>query len=226
MKLLATVLLATLLWIPPAFADELTELAQTNRLLQAEFELAKSQKLYFIFDLQAAEILYRVSGVTVARLPILSLRSWGRPADGIAYSLEKRSARKEPEREQIAIPDGKEEETPAPPPKPLKPGEAPKAPELQALEIADMPTEYTLQLNDGTLLTVRATLADGASFKEKIRYYYDKYSWFVTRPLISISRHRQGSSYNEMLLTLPEREARMLYWSFQEGGRCLVRWPS
>jgi hypothetical protein len=28
-----------------------------------------------------------------------------------------------------------------------------------------------------------------------------------------------------MRLTLPAREARMLYWSFQEGGRCLVRWP-
>ncbi|NJC89006.1 MAG: hypothetical protein FIB02_10850 [Desulfuromonas sp.] len=208
-----------------AAADEFAELTQTNRLLQAEYELAKSQKLYFIFDLQASEIFYRVSGITVAKLPILSLRSWGRPADGIAYTLTKRTARKEPEREKIAIPDGKEEAKPATPPPPPKPGEAPKAPELQALEIADMPTEYTLQLDDGTLLTVRSTLSEKADFKEKLRYYYDKYSWFFTRSLISISHHRQGTSYNEMLLTLPEREARMLYWSFQEGGRCLVHWP-
>lgn len=224
MRLLLTIFL-TLLLSGPATADELTELAQTNRLLQAEFALAKSQKLYFIFDLQASEILYRVSGVTVAKLPILSLRSWGRPADGIAYTLTKRTARKEPEREQIAIPDGKEEAKPAAPTPPPKPGDAPRAPEVQALEIADMPTEYTLQLDDGTLLTVRSTLAENVSFKEKIRYYYDKYSWFITRPLISISQHRQGNTYNEMLLTLPEREARMLYWSFQEGGRCLVHWP-
>ncbi|TLM67701.1 MAG: hypothetical protein FDZ69_04190 [Deltaproteobacteria bacterium] len=225
MRLLATLLLTILFWVPAAAADDVAELAQTNRLLQAEFELAKSQKLYFIFDLQASEILYKVSGVTVARLPILSLRSWGRPADGIAYTLAKRTARKEPQREQIAIPDGREEEKPTPPPAPPKPGEPPKAPDLQALEIADMPTEYELQLDDGTLLSIRSTLPENASFQEKLRYYKDKYSWFISRSLISLSQHRQGSSYNEMRLTLPEREARMLYWSFQEGGRCLVHWP-
>lgn len=225
MRLLTTIFLTLLLWVPAVSADELAELAQTNRLLQAEFDLAKSQKLYFVFDLQASQILYKVSGVTVAKLPILELRSWGRPADGIAYTLARRTARKEPEREKIAIPDGKEEAKPTPPPAPPKPGEPPKAPDLQALEIADMPTEYTLQLDDGTLLTIRATMPENAGFTEKLRYAYDKYSWFVTRPFISISHHRQGSSYNEMRLTLPDREARMLYWSFQEGGRCLVRWP-
>jgi hypothetical protein len=222
---LLTLVIFLLLWAPLASADESADLAQTNRLLQAEYDLAKSQNLYFIFDLQTSRILYRVSGTTVAELPILSLRSWGRPADGIAYTLSKRTARKEPTREKIAIPDGKEEEKPASPKPPPKPGEAPKPPDVQALEISDMPTEYTLLLNDGTLLTVRTTLPETADYKEKFRFYYDKYSWFVTRPLISISQHRQGNTYNEMLLTLPEREARMLYWSFQEGGRCLVHWP-
>ena len=224
MRLFLTIFFSLLLWVPSATADELAELVQTNRLLQAEYELAKSQKLYFIFDLQAAQILFKVSGVSVAKLPILSLRSWGRPPDGIAYTLEKRTARKEPTREQIAIPDGKEEPKPATPP-PAKPGEAPKAPELQALEIADMPTEYDLRLDDGTLLAIRSTLPATAGFKEKFRHYLDRYSWYISRSLLSISHHRQGTEYNEMLLTLPEREARMLYWSFQEGGRCLVRWP-
>ena len=218
-------LLMLLLFVPIAAADELVELAQTNRLLQAEYELAKSQKLYFIFDLPAARILFKASGITLAEAPILSLRSWGRPADGLTYTLAQRTARKEPEREQIAIPDGKEEEKPAAPVPPPKPGEAPKPPALQALEINDMPTEYTLELDDGTLLTVRAPLAADVDFKEKFRYYLDKYSWYVDRPLKSIWHHRQGTKYNEMLLTLPEREARMLYWSFQVGGRCLVHWP-
>ena len=223
MRLILTIILSLLLWLPAAAADELAELVQTNRLLQAEFELAKSQQLYFIFDLQSSRILYKVSGVTVAELPILSLRSWGRPADGLAYTLSKRTAKKEPTREKIVIPDGKEEVKPAPPPP--KPGEVPKAPELQALEIADMPTEYTLQLDDGTLLTVRSALGENANTKEKFQYNLDKYSWFITRPLISVWQHRRGTTYNETLLTLPAREARMLYWSFQEGARCLVHWP-
>jgi hypothetical protein len=225
MRRLLLCLLVVLLLAPLATAEELAELAQTNRLLQAEYELAKSQKLYFIFDLPAARILFKASGITLAEAPILSLRSWGRPADGLTYTLAQRTARKEPEREQIAIPDGKEEEKPAAPVPPPKPGEAPKPPALQALEISDMPTEYTLELDDGTLLTVRAPLAADVDPKEKFRYYLDKYSWYIDRPLKSIWHHRQGTKYNEMLLTLPEREARMLYWSFQVGGRCLVHWP-
>lgn len=225
MRFFLTIFLILLFGAPVAARDESAELAQTNRLLQAEFELAKSQKLYFFIDLQASRILFKASGITLAELPILSLRSWGRPADGIAYTLASRSARKEPEREQIAIPDGTEEEKPATPPPAPKPGEKPKPPELQALEIADMPTEYTLTLDDGTLLTVRSSLAETAGFKEKLRNIATKSSWFITRPLISVWQHWHGNTYNEMLLTLPEREARMLYWSFQEGARCLVRWP-
>ncbi len=225
MRRLAALLFCLTLFCAPLPALASTEdLAQTNRLLQAEYELAKSQKLYFIFDLQAAQILFRVSGVTLAKLPILSLHSWGRPADGIAYALARRSARKEPVRQQIVIPDGKEPEKPATPAPPVKPGEI-KAPELQALEIADMPTQYELELDEGTLLTIRAPLAENADYQEKYRYYLDKYSWYVTRSLSSLREHRQGGSHNETLITLPEREARMLYWSFQVGERCLVRWP-
>ena len=225
MRLILTILLTLFLCVPVAARDEAAELVQTNRLLRAEFELAKSQQLYFLFDLPAASIQFRVSGVTVAELPILELRSWGRPTDGLAYTLTKRTASKEPKREQIAIPDGKEEPKPAAPLPPPKPGEPPRAPELQALEIADMPTEYDLRLDDGTLLAIRSALPATAGFKEKFRHYLGRYTWYISRSLLSISHHRQGNAYNEMLLTLPAREARMLYWSFQEGGRCLVRWP-
>jgi hypothetical protein len=225
MRFLPITFLLLLLWVPVACGDDLAELAQTNRLLQAEYELAKSQKLYFVFDLPASRVLFRASGVTLVDVPILELRNWGRPADGLTYTLAKRTAGKEPSREKIAIPDGKEEEKPVAPKPPPKPGEPPKAPDLQALEIGDMPTEYVLQLNDGTLLTVRSPLPEQAGFKEKLRAFINRNSWFITRPLLSIFHHRQGTTYNEMLLTLPEREARMLYWSFQEGARCLVHWP-
>jgi hypothetical protein len=225
MRHLLTILLLLLVWAAPVAADEQEELAQTNRLLQSELELAKSQKLYFVFDLQASRILFKVSGVTLAELPILTLRSWGRPADGIAYVLARREARKEPEREQIVIPDGKEEAKPAAPASPPKPGQPPQAPDVQALELADMPTEYVLQLDDGTLLTVRGALSETAGFKETARYYLNKHSWYITRPLITAWQHRQGKSYIEMFLTLSEQDARMLYWSFQEGARCLVHWP-
>ena len=223
MRLFLTILLALLLCGPAAAAEESADLAQTNRLLQAEYDLAKSQQLYFFIDLQAKRIFFRTSGVTLAELPILSLRSWGRPAEGIAYTLVKKTARDEPVREQVLIPPapGKEPEKPA---EPVIEAKKPQAPVLQALEIADMPTEYVLQLDDGTLLTVHAELSE-ANTMTKLRWQAVRSSWFLTRPLISVWHRWHGSPYNEMSLTLPEREARMLYWSFQEGARCLVRWP-
>lgn len=220
--LAAFFILLMLICHPAAAATD--DLAQSNRLLQAEYELAKSQKLYFIFDLPAQQILFKVSGVTLAKLPVLDLHSWGRPADGIAYTLGRRNARKEPSREKIIIPDGKEPVKPAAPVPPAKPGEI-KAPELQALEITDMPTEYELELDDGTLLTIRTPLAEKADYKEKYRFYLDRYSWYVTRSLASIREPREGGSHSETLIILPQREAQMLYWSFQVGERCLVRWP-
>jgi len=223
MRLLLTTLLAVLLSGPAVAAEELAELAQTNRLLQAEYDLAKSQQLYFFIDLQAHRIFFRTSGVTLVELPILSLRSWGRPADGIAYTLARKTAREEPVREQVLIPPapGKEPEKPA---EPVIEAKKPQAPALQALEIADMPTEYVLQLDDGTLLTVHAELNE-TNILTKLRWKAVRASWFLTRPLISVWHRWHGSPYNEMSLTLSEREARMLYWSFQEGARCLVRWP-
>jgi hypothetical protein len=223
MRFFLTTLLAVLLCGPVAAADETAALAQTNRLLQAEYELAKSQQLYFFIDLQAKRIFFRTSGVTLAELPILTLRSWGRPADGIAYTLAKKIAKEEPVREQVLIPPapGKEPEKPA---EPVIEAKKPQAPALQALEISDMPTEYVLQLDDGTQLTVHAELTE-ADTMTKLRWKAMSSSWFLTRPLLSVWHRLHGSSYNEMLLILPEREARMLYWSFQEGARCLVRWP-
>jgi hypothetical protein len=218
------ILLTLLLCGPVAAGDDTADLLQTNRLLQAEFDLAKSQQLYFFIDLPEARISFRASGVTLVELPILAVRSWGRPADGIAYTLARKTARIEPVREQVLIPPapGKDPEKPAEPViEARKPTEAPP---LQALEVTDMPTDYVLELNDGTLLTVHADLAEAGIFT-KLRWKLVRFSWYLTRPLISVWNHLQGRSYNEMLLILPERETRMLYWSFDEDARCLVRWP-
>jgi hypothetical protein len=120
----------------------------------------------------------------------------------------------------VLIP-GKEAEKPA---EPEIAADKPKAPVVQALEIADMPTEYQLQLDDGTLLTVRSRLEESTLWS-RVRQRAARLGWIFTRPLISVWKHWHGTPYNEMLLTLPEREARMLYWSFQVEARCLVRWP-
>lgn len=223
MRFVLSVLLLLLLFGTARATDDAASLLQSNRLLGAEFDLAKTQQLYFVIDLPDKHIFFRTSGVTLAELPILSLSIWGRPADGITYTLAKKTARQEPVREQVLIPPapGKEPEKPV---EPVIESGKPAAPALQALEIADMPTDYVLQLDDGTLLAVHAKLEE-AGFLARMRQKIAHAFWFLARPLISVWHRVHGSSYNEVLLILPEKETRMLYWSFQEGAHCLVRWP-
>jgi hypothetical protein len=219
-------LLLLLLTGLPARADERAALEATNRQLKSELELAKKQQLYFVFDLPERKVLFKTSGIPVATLAAVDLRLWGRPGGDQLRTLAGKVADKPPKRESVVITPAEGEAKPAEPAPPEAPpakkGE-PKKIELQALEIDDMPVSYTLHLSDGLLVTVRPA-AEG-SFRSKLAATADKVYWYLSRPLISDWLYLRKQTYNEILLVLPPKEARMLYWSFTEGAPCLIRWP-
>lgn len=220
------ILLLLLLTVPAMAADEASLLEATNRQLKSELELAKQQQLYFVFDFPQRQVLFKTSGLTLATLKLSELRLWGRPGGDYIRTLSNKIADKPPKRESIVIPPPEGEEKPAESKpaevKPAKPGE-PKKIELQALEIDDMPDSYTIYLNDGLMVTVHPA-AEGST-GSKFSAVVDKLYWYLSRPLISDWNYLQKKSYNEVLLVLPPREARMLYWSFTEGASCLIFWP-
>lgn len=210
--------LALCLATVPAHGDELAQQQSANRLLRSELEQARKGQIYFSFDLAQREILIKASGVTLARLPVTEVRSWGVAPTETIRILSQKSARKEPRREQIVV--QKEGETPppapapapTPPPSPAAPGKT--AIELQALELSDMPRDYELRFDDGLLLTVHGVDAEQPSLWERAR-------WYLSRPLISDWHFFKGKPYTEMRLVMPLREARMLYWTSSEGAVCL-----
>lgn len=219
-------LLLLLLASPVMAADERALLEATNRQLKSELELAKQQQLYFVFDFPQRQVFFKTSGLTLATLKLSDLRLWGRPGGDYIRTLARKVADNPPKRESIVIPPPEGEEKPAEPKpaevKPVKPGE-PKKIEVQALEIDDMPDSYTLFFSDGLMVTVHPA-AEGST-RSKFSATADKLYWYVSRPLISDWNYLQKKSYNEVLLVLPPREARMLYWSFTEGASCQILWP-
>jgi hypothetical protein len=223
---LILLLLLPLFASPVMASDERTLPEATNRQLKSELELAKQQQLYFVFDFPQRQVLFRTSGLTLATLKLSDLRLWGRPGGDHIRTLARKVADNPPKRESIVIPppEGGEKPAEAKPAevKPAKPGE-PRKIELQALEIDDMPDSYTLYLSDGLMVTVHPA-AEGTT-RSRFSAAADKLYWYLSRPLISDWNYLKKKSYNEVLLVLPPREARMLYWSFTEGASCLIFWP-
>lgn len=186
-------------------AADLTALEGRNRLLQAEYQLAKQDQLYLLFDLSARQVRLKASGVVLAALPLAQVQQQGIFGTEGVRTLSTRQASSPPER--VAI-DPKAER---------KPG----AFELQALELDDMPSAYRLLLDDGSVLLI-TPLAEGPW--EEVAATFGGWYWRLSRPLISRWHLLRAKSYTEVRLTLAAHDARRLYWSFQEGTPCLIAW--
>lgn len=189
----------------PARATDLATLEGRNRLLQAEYQLAKKDQLYLLFDLPARQVQIKASGVVLAGLPIAQLQGRGQPSPEGLRTLSKRQASSPPQR--VAIDPQAER----------KPGKF----ELQALELDDMPSAYRLLLDDGSSLTI-TPLAEG--FRGAVTGLARDLWWRLSRPFISGWYSLRGKPYTEQRLTLAAHDARRLYWSFQEGMPCLIAW--
>lgn len=209
-------------------ADEVQQLQADNRLLQAELELARTGQLYMVFDLSEHQVQFKLSGVAATRLTLTDVRFWGpAPAEKVRLLLHKEEV-KSAEREKIKVTSAEAEPPPVvtATPAEVKPAgeEPPKTFALQALELDDMPAQYHLILDDGIRISVRSSHDVGI-----IDFFRDKAErlwWYLSRPLVSLWQYFKGKTYTEVVLTLPRREAQLLYWSFSEGAPCLLRRPA
>ena len=189
-----------------AYDQAITDLQQVNNLLQAEYNLAKAGYPYLLIELQENRLYLKASGLTLESWGIDSFRSWGRFDNPTAANLILKTSFAEPERN-ILVVDGQ--------PFVAKP--------FNALELADMPTSYRLFLENGTRISVNST-PDG--WLSHVRRTVYALVWYMARPLISNWYYLRGKPYNELALSLPEQDARMLYWAFSEGMPCLIRFPA
>ena len=211
MRLVLAILLSLALAAGAAGARESrSETANANRLLRAELDLARTPKVYFIFDLVQRRIRLKAAGFPVAEMPIAGLRLWGAGPAVKVHTLTGKETWFPPQRQKIEVAAGEPEK------------DATHPFVLQALELDDMPTSFRAELDDGSILTIRSA-PEGLFSRlwEGGRILF----WYLTRPLISDWRFLRGKPYTEVRLTLPARDVRLLYWSFSEGAPCLIAWP-
>jgi hypothetical protein len=97
----------------------------------------------------------------------------------------------------------------------IKPGEF----ELEALEVKDMPPAYTLELENGTKISVVAR-AKGLSG------VWRDLKWYVGLPLktLKLRGQRRTMTLIEMSFENP-KEGQAMYWALTEGLKGLVSMP-
>jgi len=209
------ILLILLLLPLSAGADETADLLIDNQLLTAELQLARSGKLYILFDLRESVIRFKASGVTISSLPLQAGKLYGPMPAAKNHTLAQRKTSSPPRREQLIIPDKAANSE-------VTSDQENGDDTLQALERDDMPGNYRLILEDGTRINVRS---DGSGFVAAIGRIGRGIGDTASRGSRAVWQ-LFSTPASELQLTLSLNDARQLYWSFAEQADCLIRPPA
>ncbi|MDZ4183579.1 MAG: hypothetical protein U1D97_01205 [Desulfuromonadales bacterium] len=217
-------LLASLLGsVAPAYALD-DQLTVANTLLQAEYDLARKKEVYLFLDLARKQFDIRSSGMTISTIPIKEIRLWGPlPEPGLHLIADKDRV---PERVKIQIPppEGEEAATkpvvPTPPVDPTAPPVAKKF-AVQATEVTDMPSNYSLRLAGGGLLAIKS-FPPASTRKGLLVQRFEKSLWKFSHAFKAPFQHYKQEPFTELLLILSPEDAQRLYWALPVGSALLI----
>ncbi len=178
-----------------------------NGLVEAEFALAKTPDFYFMMNLGSRTIELKSRGFVLRRWAPSKVRFWGSPVAFQAIALSRKTALTLPQRRVIKPGEPETVST--------KPGQF----ELEALEVKDMPASYTLELEDGTIISVVRKAKGFPAFWKDLK-------WYVGLPLktLNLGRHGKTMTIIEMSFDDP-KEGQSMYWALTEGLKGLVWLP-
>lgn len=193
------------LGVETAVAINIDTLIKENRLLKSELQFARKSDIYFIFNLTEKKVLFKAKGLVLKELPVENIKLWGSPIKQEPLKLIKKTAILKPKRAKI---------------KPTKDNEDSFEPD--ALELEDMPSRYRLTLDNYVWLYVRPE-PDG--MLSRIFYVVSTLKSYISRPVLSFWNTLWGKTFTEIDITVDEKDARSLYWSFTEGLSCIIYEP-
>lgn len=187
---------------PPADADRT---GGNDSLWRSEYQLAKTPRIYLVFDLHQKKISVKVRGVVLKEMPIDSWSVFGAPVQPRPLPLLSKDAIGKPKRIEVKPAQKEDEENPS---------------ALQALQVEDMPARYRLNFEEGLRIYVRPK-SEGVRLT-LFNLVSSLKSYFVTRPFGLLWNELHGENFTEMVLHLDEKDAKSLYWAFQDGFFCII----
>jgi len=184
--------------------------------LKSELILTKKPIIYFIFDLKNRVVLLKSRGIVLKQMKIENVEFWGDPVDAKPLLMIEKSALFEPERVKIDPDKNKEED--ADTTTPANPG----AFDIDALELKDMPTNYSMEFSDGVHISVRP---GKAGFISGIYNAASYLGWYTTRPIMTVWNSLRSRPFTSIYMTVSEEDARSIYWSLVEHSENIICRP-
>jgi hypothetical protein len=198
--LLLFLMIPSLSW----YADQETK---ESRSFQAELSLANSSGLYLILDTRGRKIDLKAKGIVLRTWTIEKIRLWGDPVQSNPAALVKKSALFPPKREDIKPGEPEEEATF----------------ELEALELSDMPSSYTLRLEQNISIYVGPQSKKWTSF---LRNIGRALRWFFYAPLKTVWAKVGKKSFSAFELILKNKEeSKAFYWALGENSPFIILPP-
>lgn len=187
--------------------SETIQSLRENQFLQTELSLAKKPKVYCIFNLNEEKIYLKIKGVSLKEWEIKKVRYWGDPLQGGVKTLFKKITLFPPKRANIKPAEKRDVED-------FK---------LEALELSQIPSSYTLLLDDGIRLSVRQKKKGLSSVLLNIELAF---KWYIFLPLESVWHTVNKKSFTHLSIMLnSKKEAQALYWALNEGTECIFISP-
>ncbi|HLA28671.1 MAG TPA: hypothetical protein VJZ49_12335 [Syntrophales bacterium] len=191
---------------PASAGDDKERYIRENRLLEEELTLARKPDIYFVFNMKEKMAYIKAMGIHLRELQINDFHFWGSPVSGNIYRLRKKSTFFKPGREMI------------------KPGESREKDnfEIEALELTDMPSRYTLVLDGGVKIFIRPSKEGIVSEIGNLFYTSIR---FLIRPIAMLWHALRGTPYIAIDIVLDKNDARAVYWSLSEGSGTIIYPP-
>ena len=186
--------------------DPVSTYRQT-KFLEEELALAKGPGFYFLMNLKDKRIELKSKGIVLRTWKPQRVRFWGSPVPFRVLALIKKTALTLPQRRVIKV--GAEETEPKPQ---AKPGEF----ELEALEVKDMPRFFTLELENGTAISV-------VSKEKGVKKLLSSLKWHIGMPLKTLNLLKKNRIISLIQLGFDDsNEGQALYWAMTEGIQGLI----
>jgi len=181
-------------------------LERVNRLLEREIPLARDGRLYLLLDLPENRLELKAQGIVLRRFRILS--SNGVPLPRLAsgpHLLTGRRALRQPARpeRQAGLPS-----------------EAESGGQGEGLSVRDMPAAYTLLL--GTEVTLYVLGEPPASLSERALGLVADLLYRLRAAVAWVSSRLGGRPRIALRVVVPAADARLLFWSLQDGTPVLI----
>lgn len=207
MKQLPIILLFITLIAGPVSAGDVREkYIRDNRLLEEELALARKPDIYFVFNLKGKMAHIKAKGIQLKELPVNNFNCWGSPVSGNVYRLKKKSTFFKPGREMIKPGASKDKDN-------FK---------IEALELADMPSRYTLVFDGVVEILIRPSTEGIVSGIGNIFYAAKR---FLICPISMLWYALRGKPYTAIEIVMDQNDARAIYWSLSDGSGAIIYSP-